>query len=164
MILPTYYWRSVCDSSQQFLQNALCLNLSIIRQIMSHSVVSKEYKLIPNSKTAFHFLFSNNIIDVKLYSIMIYDLVFNFTHYIVLTFDKGYRPKISYIFLLRGTVIFLVLFCIYPIVPYVLAFCAQFLLLMLRWWSLSLTYFFLAPSKLSKISGSSPFRSLDFTK
>ena len=38
------------------------------------------------------------------------------------TFDKGNRPKILHIFLLRGSAIFLVLFYIYPIVPYAPAF------------------------------------------
>ena len=41
---------------------------------------------------------------------------------------KGYGPETSVTFLLLGTGMFLVLFYIYPIVPYTLALCAQFLL------------------------------------
>ena len=43
------------------------------------------------------------------------------------SFDEGYRPETSVLFLLRGTGIFLVLF--YPIVPYASAFLHSFLLL-----------------------------------
>ena len=34
------------------------------------------------------------------------------------SFDDGYRPETSVTFLLRGTGMFRVLFCIYPIIPY----------------------------------------------
>ena len=46
-----------------------------------------------------------------------------------MSFDKGYRLETSYIFLLLGTGIFLVLFYIYAIVPYAPAFLHSFLLL-----------------------------------
>ena len=41
-------------------------------------------------------------------------------------FDEGYRPETSYIFLLCGIGIFLVLFYIYPIVPRAPAFLHSF--------------------------------------
>ena len=44
-------------------------------------------------------------------------------------FDKRYRPETSFIFILRGTGIVLVLFYIYQIVPYAPAFLHSFLLL-----------------------------------
>ena len=47
----------------------------------------------------------------------------------ILTFDEGYRPETSVIFLLVGTGIGLVLLNIYPIVPYAPGFLHSFLLL-----------------------------------
>ena len=47
------------------------------------------------------------------------------------TFDKGYRPETSYIFLLRGTRICPALFYIYPIVPHAPAFLHSFNILKL---------------------------------
>ena len=44
-------------------------------------------------------------------------------------FDRGYRPEMSFVFLLLGIGICLVLFYICPIVPYAPAFLHSFLLL-----------------------------------
>ena len=46
-----------------------------------------------------------------------------------ITFDKGYRPETSFIFILIGTGIVVVFIDIYPILPYTPAFSHSFLLL-----------------------------------
>ena len=57
----------------------------------------------------------------SLFSVYRVNIFSNFM--LTVTFDKGIGPKTSYIFILRGTGIVLVLFDIYPIVPYAPEFC-----------------------------------------